>query len=126
MGRLGVPWACLIISGLLVAMTLPAVAQSAKERRAKADYETGLRLYLDQDWSGSAYYFERALDNSDRASVRVMLASSLAHKGTCDRVKALLDGIVWTQIPKGAARDEARRLAGEARDLCGGRKKPSR
>lgn len=126
MGRLGVPWACLIISGLLVAMTLPAVAQSAKERRAKADYETGLRLYLDQDWSGSAYYFERALDNSDRASVRVMLASSLAHKGTCDRVKALLDGIVWTQIPKGAARDEARRLAGEVRDLCGGRKKPSR
>lgn len=126
MGRLGIAGVCLTVLGLLVTVARPAAAQSAKERRAKADYETGYRLYLDQDWSGSAYYFERALENSDRASIRVMLASSLAHKGTCDRVKALLEGIVWDQIPKGSARDEARRLAGEARDLCGGRKKPSR
>lgn len=103
----------------------PAVAQSAREQRAKTDYETGYRLYLDQDWSGSAFYFERALENSDRASVRLMLASALAHKGTCDRVKGLLDGIVWSQIPQGSVRDEARRLAGEARNLCFGRKKPS-
>ncbi|MBP7127654.1 hypothetical protein KBD49_14940 [Myxococcota bacterium] len=110
---------------LLSSVAGSAAAQSAKERRARTDYEMGYRLYLDQDWSGSAFYFERALENSDRASVRLMLASALAHKGTCDRVKGLLDGIVWSQIPQGSVRDEARRLAGEARNLCFGRKKPS-